>query len=217
MLKDGYTDVPDGKVITVVTHLEMRAVPRLSETAGDALVAPAGVVLAGVVLAGVVLRPVPKPSLDWYRGLYFRVGADWLWTSRLELPDEKLAAVIHDPNVVIFALERVGLAVGLLELDFRVDGACELAFFGVVASEIGRGSGRLMMQQAIQTAWSRPIKRFWVHTCTLDHPDALGFYIRSGFKPVRRQIEMIDDPRLSGVLPLTAAPQVPIIKGRASN
>ncbi len=206
VLHDGYTDVPDGKVIAVVTHLEMRAAPRLSETAGD----------AGVVLAGVVLRPVPKPSLDWYRDLYFRVGADWLWTFRLVLPDDQLAARVHDPKVVIFALERAGVAVGLLELDFRIKGACELALFGVVAGEIGRGFGRMMMQQAIKSAWSRPISRFWVHTCTLDHPGALGFYIRSGFTAVRRQIEVLDDPRLTGLLPMTAAPQVPVIKGPAA-
>ena len=202
MLKDGYTDVPPGKVVAVVTHLEMRAGPRLSEPTGD----------ARVVLAGVVLRPVPKPSLDWYRDLYFRVGADWLWTFRLVLPDDQLAARIHDPKVVIFALERAGVTVGLLELDFRVVGACELALFGVVPGEIGRGSGRLMMQQAIRTAWSRPIDRFWVHTCTLDHPGALAFYMRSGFKPFRRQIEVIDDPRLTGTLPMTAAPNVPVIR-----
>jgi hypothetical protein len=46
----------------------------------------------------------------------------------------------------------------------------------------------------------------------LDHPDALAFYIRSGFRPFRRQIEITDDPRLTGVLPETAAPHVPIIR-----
>ncbi len=206
VLKDGYTDVPDGKVVTAVTHLEMRAAPRMRDTAAGT---PPGT-------TNVVLRIVQKPTLDWYRDLYFRVGADWLWTSRLVLADDQLAAILHNPDVVIFALDRAGVAVGLLELDFRVKGECELAFFGVVAGEIGQGFGRLMMQQAISTAWSRPIDRFWVHTCTLDHPSALAFYRRSGFTAVKRQIEMIDDPRLSGILPLTAAPQVPIIKGRVS-
>ena len=208
MLKNGYTDVPPGKLVAAVTHLEMRVAPGtgqalsrepVSRKAGD--------------FAGVVLRPFQKPSLDWYRDLYFRVGADWLWTSRLDLSNDRLAAVIHDPEVVISALERAGVAVGLLELDFRVKRACELAFFGVVPVEIGQGLGHMMMQQAIKSAWSRPIDRFWLHTCTLDHPGALAFYIRSGFTAVRRQIEVIDDPRLTGVLPITSAPQVPIIGG----
>ena len=57
-----------------------------------------------------------------------------------------------------------------------------------------------------------PIERFWVHTCTLDSPQALGFYIRSGFAPVERQIEVFDDPRLTGVLPETAAPHIPVLR-----
>jgi hypothetical protein len=51
-----------------------------------------------------------------------------------------------------------------------------------------------------------------VHTCTLDHPAALGFYIRSGFRPFKRQLELSTDPRLDGTLPPDAAPGVPIIR-----
>ena len=68
------------------------------------------------------------------------------------------------------------------------------------------------MDQAITMAWARPISRFHVHTCTLDHPSALGFYIRSGFTPTKRMVEIADDPRLSGVMPETCAPQIPILR-----
>lgn len=67
------------------------------------------------------------------------------------------------------------------------------------------------MNRAIDIAWSHPIRRFWVHTCTMDHPGALAFYIRSGFVPFKRQIEIADDPRLTGTLSASAAPEVPII------
>ena len=81
---------------------------------------------------------------------------------------------------------------GLLELDFRQSGECELAFFGVTGREIGTGAGRWLMNRAIEQAWAHPIRRFWVHTCTLDHAGALAFYVRSGFVPYRRQIEIAD-------------------------
>ncbi len=55
---------------------------------------------------------------------------------------------------------------------------------------VGSGAGRWMMNRAIERAWSQPIRRFWVHTCTLDHPAAVAFYIRSGFVPFRRRIEI---------------------------
>jgi hypothetical protein len=68
------------------------------------------------------------------------------------------------------------------------------------------------MDEAIRRAFERPIKRFTVHTCSMDHPRAVSFYIKSGFRPYRQGIEIVDDPRLTGFVPLTAAPQVPIYR-----
>jgi hypothetical protein len=51
-----------------------------------------------------------------------------------------------------------------------------------------------------------------VHTCTFDHPSAVAFYQRSGFRAFRRQIEVADDPRLDGTASPTAARHVPIIE-----
>ncbi len=139
------------------------------------------------------------------------MGADWLWSSRLALSDAVLSAILSAHGVAVYALVLDGREEGLLELDFREPGECELAFFGVSPALVGRGAGRWLMNQAIALAWSRPIRRFWVHTCTLDAPAALPFYVRSGFVPYARRVEVYDDPRLSGVLPSTAAPQVPVI------
>jgi hypothetical protein len=68
------------------------------------------------------------------------------------------------------------------------------------------------MNRALETAWSHPIKRLWLHTCTLDHPSALAFYQRSGFRPFRRQVEVVNDPRLDGTVPREVARHVPIIE-----
>jgi hypothetical protein len=51
----------------------------------------------------------------------------------------------------------------------------------------------------------------WVHTCTLDGPNALAFYQRSGFTAYQRQLETFPDPRLNGLIPRDAAPHIPII------
>jgi hypothetical protein len=68
------------------------------------------------------------------------------------------------------------------------------------------------MARALERGWRPGIRRLWVHTCHLDHPAALDFYIRSGFRPFKRAIEIFEDPRLSGVLPRQAAPQLPLIE-----
>ena len=197
-LRDGYTDIPPGKVAAVVTHLEMLEPPPPRRAPQP---------------AGAAVRAVTVPDAGWYRDLYGRIGAmDWLWFSRLALPPVALEAIIRHPQVEIHALTVDGRDEGLLELDFRIDRACELAFFGVTPGTIGQGAGRLLMTRAVERAWSRPIRRFWVHTCTLDHPGALAFYQRTGFKPFRRQIEVFDDPRLTGLVPETAAPHIPIIR-----
>lgn len=197
-LRDGYTDIPPGKVAAVVTHLEMLEPPPPRRAPQP---------------AGAAVRAVAVPDAGWYRDLYGRIGAmDWLWFSRLALAPAALEAIIRDKQVEIHALTVDGRDEGLLELDFRIDGACELAFFGVTPGMIGQGAGRLLMTKAVERAWSRPIRRFWVHTCTLDHPGALAFYQRTGFKPFRRQIEVFDDPRLTGLVPETAAPHIPIVR-----
>jgi GNAT superfamily N-acetyltransferase len=137
------------------------------------------------------------------------VGADWLWFSRLTLADGALAAILADGDVEIFALRRDGRNVGMLELDFRRPGTCELVFLGLTGDAVGTGIGRTLMNAAIGRAWARPITRFWVHTCTLDHPGALAFYRRSGFVPFAVHVEVAPDPRLDGTLPRACAPHVP--------
>ncbi|MBV1926631.1 MAG: GNAT family N-acetyltransferase [Rhodobacteraceae bacterium] len=197
MLASGFYDVAPGKIATVVTHLEM------TEQANQRPVPEP---------EGVKLRQV-DPTVEWYRDLYRRVGGqDWLWFARIGMSDKDLSDILRDPSVIVYALIKDDVAEGYLELDFRIDGECELAYFGVTSVLLGTGAGRYLMNAAIRLAWQKPIKRFHVHTCTLDHPDALGFYRRSGFRPYRQQIEIADDPRLAGQLPMDAGRRVPIIR-----
>ncbi|MGX4802109.1 GNAT family N-acetyltransferase [Bradyrhizobium guangdongense] len=196
ILPDGYSDIPAGKIAAVVTHLELTAPPARRDD-------PSG---------SWSLRKVDAPPLDWYRDLLRRLGEEWLWFSRARMNDAELAAIIHAADVEVHALALDGRDEGLLELDFREPGQCELVYFGVTASLIGTGAARFLMNRALEIAWSRDLHRVWVHTCTLDHPSALGFYQRSGFRPFGREIEVADDPRLDGTLPRDAAKHVPIIE-----
>jgi GNAT superfamily N-acetyltransferase len=196
ILPDGYSDIPPGKIAAVVTHLEMTERPALSRDPEGAW----------------SLRRVPVPDLDWYRDLYRRIGEQWLWFWRIRMPDAELAAMVQSPLVEVHALVVDGRDEGLLELDFRVPGQCELGMFGVTAKLIGGGAGRWLMNRALELAWSRSVTRVWVHTCSFDHPAALAFYQRSGFRAFRRQIEVADDPRLDGTAPRDVAKHVPVIE-----
>ena len=200
---NGYTDLPPGKIATIVTYLEMRTRPRLKA------------------------RPWHR---DWtierieadlprYRALFRRVGEPWLWFSRAVMPDAILAGLLAHPDVEAYALRDATGDIGLLEIDFREARQCELQFFGVVPEVVGTGAGRILMDEAIRRAVRKRrsgtrIERFKLHTCSLDHPAALPFYLRAGFEAVGRAIEVADDPRLLGLLPPAAAPQVPLINAR---
>lgn len=194
-LSTGYHDIAPDTIAAVVTTLEMKSAPELRPENN----APNWQLVHCSTL-----------TLEKYRAIYQRVGEDWLWRSRLAMADEQLAKIIYDPKVAIYTL-TTEQGIGLLELDFRVNNECELAFFGLSKGLIGSGAGRWLMNRALQIVWQHPIKRFWVHTCTLDHPAALDFYQRSGFQPILRQVEVMTDPRAVGLLPKTAAPQVPYL------
>lgn len=195
----GLIAVPDDQVATIVTTLEMNSKPPL--------------------------RPLPsspfrlvrwaKPTAEAYRTLFRRVGAPWLWFSRLAMAEDALLAVIHDPAIEVYAvIDRMGIEVGMLELDFRHHGACELSYFGFIPELAGRGHGRWLMGEAMARSWRLGVGRVTVNTCTLDHPSALNFYRAQGFVAIKRTVETFADPRLAGLLPAETAPHVPLLASR---
>jgi ribosomal protein S18 acetylase RimI-like enzyme len=194
-----YEPVADGELAAVVTFLEMTERPASS---------PASSTLQ--------LRRVSHPTLDQYRALFRKVGAPWLWFSRLVMDDSKLESILSDPAVHLYEVAAVEAVVGMLELDFRTEGECELAFIGLVPQLAGQGHGKWLLSEAVRRAWREGVKRVHVHTCSLDHPAALSAYRRAGFTPCKRAIERFPDPRLRGILPADCAPQVPLLGTLAS-
>lgn len=193
----GTTDLPPGKIAAIVTSLEMFARPPERPD-------PPG-------LEGFALERIGADELDRYLAMYRRLGERWMWFSRLVKPRAEVAAILGDANVETYMVRREGADQGLLELDFRVAGEAELAFFGLDEAVLGQGAGRWLMNRALALAWGKPIARFWVHTCTLDHPSAPEFYQRSGFSVFKRGVEVDDDPRLKGQMPRGCAPYHPVI------
>lgn len=187
-------DIPPGQVGTVVTFLEMTERPR-PRPAPDA-----------------PLRLVPWRSVDpvKYRLLFERVGANWLWYSRLAMDDATLLANVAEVHAVVDARR---IEVGMLELDFRRDGECMIRFLGLVPELAGRGHGKWLFAQALALAWRPGVARVHVNTCSLDHPAALPSYLAAGFRPYRRAFETFPEPRLAGLLPREAAPQIPMVGG----
>ncbi len=189
--------VPAGHIGSIVTSLEMLAPPPPQPPAKSAL----------------KLERWPAPvDRGRYLDLFRAIGEPWLWRGRLVMDDARLAAILDAPTTEVrVATRRDGTPVGLLELDFAVPGECEIAYFGMVPGMTGAGHGAWLMAHALRYGWRPGVARVWVHTCDLDHPAALDFYQRHGFRPFARAMEHFEDPRLIGLYPRGAAPRVPII------
>jgi GNAT superfamily N-acetyltransferase len=200
MIPDGYTDLARGKIASVVTYLEMLDRPALADVSSS----------------GVKLRREQGLHPDHYRALFRRVGTPWLWFSRLDMTDAKLAGLLQNPSIEFFVAEHGGNEIGIAEFDRSGHPNVEITSFGLFPESIGKGFGRAFMTQLLERAWchttSGPTDRVWLHTCNLDGPGALSFYMKCGFRPYKRAIEVADDPRIRGILPEDAAPQVPIIR-----
>jgi GNAT superfamily N-acetyltransferase len=196
VIPDGYTDLAPGKIASVVTYLEMRSRPPLPDLAA----------------AFVALRRVSNPELDWYRLRYRRAGARWFWFSRLQMTDEQLTALLHRSTTEFFLAESAGSEIGIAEIDRSDPVNVEITSFALFAESMGKGLGRPFMAKLLDRAWDQSATRVWLHTCTLDGPTALTFYMKCGFRPYKRAIEVTDDPRIRGILPEDTAPQVPIIR-----
>ena len=132
-----YEAVADGELAAVVTYLEMRSPPEHD-----------------VPSSTLSLHRVEVPQPEHYRNLFRRIGAPWLWFSRLLLDDAHLAAIVQHPRVELDSVhDEAGREVGMIELDFREPGECELSFIGLLPELSGQGHGRWLLAEALRRAW----------------------------------------------------------------
>ena len=122
-----------------------------------------------------------KPGVAYYRFLYNAVGTDYHWYSRGRLADTELAAILNNPGNEVHVLHVDGSPAGFAELDCRDPHDIELVQFGLMPVFIGKGLGKYFLQWTINYVWRRQPRRFWLHTCTLDHAAALPNYLKGGF------------------------------------
>jgi GNAT superfamily N-acetyltransferase len=185
-------DIPPGHVGAVVTYLEMTRRP------ADMT----------IPLSPLRLEQWREFDTDRYRTLFRKIGGKWLWFSRLRMDDSELRAAAAEIHIV---RDASGADCGLIELDFHTRGHCLIRFLALAPELAGQGHGRWLFAETLALAWAPGVERVTVHTCSLDHPAALPAYLRAGFIAKRRAFESFPDPRLAGLLPRDAAPQVPLI------
>jgi GNAT superfamily N-acetyltransferase len=140
------------------------------------------------------VRVEPRDPCDVarYRRLYRDVGQMWYWHERLKWTDQELEAHLTDPNVGVWELLVDDESAGYFELYRHAAADVEISYFGLLPKFIGRGLGGMLLERAVREAWAFGAGRVWLHTCTLDSPNALPGYQARGFRPFKTEKLEVD-------------------------
>jgi GNAT superfamily N-acetyltransferase len=138
---------------------------------------------------------VPCPELN--RFFYTAVGGDWFWIDRLSWNYERWQAYLGRPELETWIGYHAGTPAGYFELEAQLGSNVEIVYFGILPQFVGKGLGGAMLTAAVQRAWQMGPTRVWVHTCTLDHPSALGNYLARGFRIFKQELADEDLPEQS--------------------
>ena len=141
------------------------------------------------------LFEVKKPNEDYYlekvmpsdyqlnKFFYKQIGKSHKWVDRLEWNDSNWIEYVSNKNVSTFVLKKKADIAGFFELIYHKDKSeIEIAYLGLLDEYIGEKLGGYMLSEAIKKSFSFNIKRVWVHTCSLDHINALQNYLSRGMK-----------------------------------
>jgi GNAT superfamily N-acetyltransferase len=132
------------------------------------------------------------PELN--RFFYTAVGGDWFWIDRLPWTYEHWLRWLDRPEVTTWIGSHRGSPAGYFELEHEPDTGVEIAYFGLLPQFLGRGLGSQLLTAAVRRGWELGPKRVWLHTCTLDHPQALANYQARGFTLYKQEESWVTVP-----------------------
>tara|TARA_B100000902_G_C26892484_1_gene708086 strand:- start:192 stop:695 length:504 start_codon:yes stop_codon:yes gene_type:complete len=147
------------------------------------------------------LKLVPKPSKDYSINLldpvnfqlnkffYKNIGKKHMWVDRLVWLDSKWIDYVSDKKVKTYVFKYKNDLAGFFELIFHYEKKeVEIAYFGLLEEYQNKRLGSYLLHEAIKRSFIKNINRVWVHTCTLDHKNALNNYISRGMKIYKTEI-----------------------------
>jgi len=124
-----------------------------------------------------------EPTVDFCKFLYKEVGKDFFWRDRLKWSDQDWLNYINNIFFKLYILKQNNELAGYYELlyDPKIS-SMEISYFGIFKEFFDKGIGGYLLTDAILNSYKHSINKVWVHTCTLDHPNALKNYLARGMK-----------------------------------
>ena len=114
---------------------------------------------------------------------YKEIGKSYQWVDRLVWSDKNWIEYVGNPNLLTFILKDNEEIAGFFELIYHKNRSeIEIAYFGLLKEYFGKKLGGYMLSEAIKKSFSLNVKKVWVHTCSLDHKNALKNYLSRGMK-----------------------------------
>ena len=130
-----------------------------------------------------------KENFDLNKFFYKQVGKKYQWIDRLIWSDASWQNYISNNNLKTYILKENDELVGYFELIHNTESSnCEIAYFGILEEFFGKGYGGYLLSEAIKFGFNLNAKRVWVHTCSLDHPNAISNYRSRGMKVFKSEI-----------------------------
>ncbi len=132
------------------------------------------------------LKEANKDNFDLNKFFYKQIGKRHQWVDRLIWQDKDWFKYISNENLRTYILKKENDLVGYFELIFN-NNDCEIAYFGILEEFIGKGFGGFLLSEALKIGFKKA-NRIWVHTCSLDHPNAIENYKSRGMKIFKTEI-----------------------------
>ncbi len=119
---------------------------------------------------------------------YKNIGKKHHWVDRLMWSERQWINYVSDKKVKTYVLKHIDDLVGYFELIFHEDNKeVEIAYLGILEEYHNRKLGSYLLSEAIKNCFLEKIKRVWVHTCSLDHKNALNNYLSRGMKIFKKE------------------------------
>ena len=129
------------------------------------------------------LEKVSPPNIELNKFFYKNVGKKHRWIDRLAWDNFKWMSYLENESVHTYILKLNKDLVGYFELiEDKSNKSYEIAYFGILNEYIGKKFGGYLLSEAIKTCFKLTSNRVWVHTCTLDHENALNNYLKRGME-----------------------------------
>ncbi len=114
---------------------------------------------------------------------YKNIGKNHKWVDRLTWSEEKWINYVSNKSVRSYVFKFKDDLVGFFELIIHPEkNETEIAYFGILEEYQNKKLGSYILSEAIKISFQNNTKRVWVHTCSLDHKNALKNYISRGMK-----------------------------------